>query len=710
MIFRILALPAMAALGLVTTEAEAQEPQPEDFVDYEEVTAVEVAPHGHQAFVQTRRADPGANGNEDSAWLVHMDGSAPPERLELPDGARSVRWHPDGRRLTLVAPTDHGPQVHTGSPNDEPDDFEVLTDASGGVNAYEMAPDGKALVYTRAVAIEPAGTPDAEAGEPTRTPDAEAGGTPDGGDDAADRRGVEVDVESFSIMELMAGGLEQHGRIPRQRAELWLQSGAPEAAQRISGDRSVTGFAFSPDGERLGLTAKKDAPRPYGLPAQGTDLLAYHLDAGQLETLREGRDGVDDSGYEGRVSHSSPIWSPSGGRLGFRVTDHTQRMASVTEFGIHHMDQEESRIVVSADETELHAHGLHWDRSDRILVERTERAHRGLWELSVPDGALEPIRAFEGRHSDFDFSADGDRAAWVQQRVGTPPEVYAGDPFQGQAEPVTRFNEAQAELSLPEAREVGWTSEDGTDVSGWLLEPNGADASDPAPLVVFLAGGPTFVVSDAYRPYPRGTWPMPLTLLAHRGYAVLVVHYRGTGSFGPDFRHVAVGEEDVADIHTGIAEVGHRPEIDGERLGILGHSHGAWIGPLAAGGGPAFQAASFAEGTANFLGNYSAMPGFLNVGLHEEALGASPWEDLDAYLELSPDLQAPLIERTPTLLEAGEEAAALQAHMLGKAFWRHDTPHQVVIYPETGHNIREPQVMVESMERTLEWFESWLPR
>lgn len=691
------ALVAASALGLNSQDAAAQDPRPEDFVDYEDVAHVAMAPDGEKVLVVTRRADPEANAVVETVWLVAVDGGDPPRALDLPKGTRDLTWHPDGRRLALVAPHDGVPQVKLGRPGDGPGGFEAVTDAPQGVRGYEFGPDGATLAFTQAVTLP--------------APHDSGGTGPQGrGEVTPERRGVEVDVESFSILDLMANRLPQRGEAPWRRTELWVQAGSSGTAERISGERSVTGFALSPDGERVGMTAKKGARRPHGLPAQGADLLVHERSTGETRTLRQGQDGEGGSGYEDRLSHSGPVWSPSGRRLGFRVTDHTDRMASVAGFGIHDLDRESSRIVVRAEDTELHAHALHWDREHRILVERTARADRGLWALSVEDGALEPIRASQGSHTTFSFADDVHTAAWVQESVGTPPEVHAGDPFEGAMGPVTAFNESQARLTLPEAEEVQWSSEDGTNVSGWLLEPSGAEPSDPAPLVVFLAGGPTFVVTDAYRPYPRGIWPMPLTLLAHRGYAVLVVHYRGTSSFGADFQRVAVGTEDVADIHTGIEAVGARPDIDAERLGIIGHSHGAWIGPLAAGEGPGFQAASFAEGTANFLGTYSAMPGFLNVELHEAMLGASPWEDLETYLDLSPDLQTRFVENTPTLVEAGEKAAALHAHMLGKAFWRHGTPHQVVIYPETGHNIAEPEVMVESMNRNLEWFGEWLPR
>ena len=657
--------------------------QPEHFIDYSEIRSVYLSPDGERIIASTRRADPVSNETIGRYWLIDSHGDQSPRELELPEGARSLAWHPDGERLALLAPADNGNQVHLGRPGSQ--EFEAITEVSGGIRAFELGPEGRMLAFTTTHS-----TPADHSGE------------------RSERRGVNIDMAHFGMIHLLSGRLEQQAAGER-KTQLHLMRLDDGEARTIAEDHSVTGFAFSPDGNRLALSAIEGPQRAGGRPHQGADLLVHDRENQSLETLAEGQGGKDDSMFRGRVSHRSPFWSPSGDRLGYIRTDHSRGLAAVSALGIHDFDTGDARLVTDATETELGASGIAWHQDDRILIERTNRARRGLYSLALDDGSLDPVRASLETFESFSFSDSGERAAWVEQATSRPPEIFFGDPIEDTARQLTEFNSEHAARPLNEIEQVSWRSEDGQEVFGWLLQPSQASAEDPAPLVTMLAGGPSFVIANRYRLYPRPVWPYPLQVMVDRGYAVLIVHYRGTSSFGPDFRMFSPGENDVADVHAGVRSVGQRDRIDADRLGIMGHSHGAWLGPMAADGGPEFRAASFAEGLGNFLSVYLALDGQRNIDLHEPGLGGTPWENPQRYLDVSPAFQSQLIENTPTLIEAGEQASSFEAMQLAKAFWRHDTPHELVIYPDTGHNIREPEVMLESMQRNLEWFETWLP-
>lgn len=42
------------------------------------------------------------------------------------------------------------------------------------------------------------------------------------------------------------------------------------------------------------------------------------------------------------------------------------------------------------------------------------------------------------------------------------------------------------------------------------------------------------------------------------------------------------------------------------------------------------------------------------------------------------------------------------------AIWRNDIPYELVIDPDTGHNIDRPRQRLESANRNLDWFNFWL--
>ena len=100
----------------------------------------------------------------------------------------------------------------------------------------------------------------------------------------------------------------------------------------------------------------------------------------------------------------------------------------------------------------------------------------------------------------------------------------------------------------------------------------------------------------------------------------------------------------------------------------------------------------------------------LNLITHEKEMSSTnPYQSTERYLELSPVFREKFTKTMPTLFEYGQHNLAIQGLEVGKAFWRHDTPYKLIIYPDTGHNLFKPSKKLESMQRNLGWFQEWLP-
>jgi dipeptidyl aminopeptidase/acylaminoacyl peptidase len=218
-------------------------------------------------------------------------------------------------------------------------------------------------------------------------------------------------------------------------------------------------------------------------------------------------------------------------------------------------------------------------------------------------------------------------------------------------------------------------------------------------------GGPSFPYPDDFAPY-FDYWPYPLGVLAQEGISVFMPNYRGTQTFG---RKVAStrGYIAVDDIVIGVKTLIARGVADPSRLGIAGHSHGAWLGPLAMARSKLFQAASFAEGVANSVVMYELMSGDANREIHDRIIGASLYDAPQLYLDESPDLEFRGLH-TAALFEGGSRAAAIYMLGFAKSAKRAGMPTEFLVYPHTGHNITDPALQRESAERNLGWFRFWL--
>jgi dienelactone hydrolase len=148
------------------------------------------------------------------------------------------------------------------------------------------------------------------------------------------------------------------------------------------------------------------------------------------------------------------------------------------------------------------------------------------------------------------------------------------------------------------AEDVVVTTPAGLHLAGTLTIPR-ARSNGKAPAIITITGsGPEDRDEQSgailgYRPFRELA-----DTLGRRGIAVLRLDDRGVG--GSDLGPMTVTSADFADdIRAGIAYLRSRPEIDGSRVGIVGHSEGGIIAPMVATTDPAVRAIVLMAGTAS---------------------------------------------------------------------------------------------------------------
>jgi len=206
-----------------------------------------------------------------------------------------------------------------------------------------------------------------------------------------------------------------------------------------------------------------------------------------------------------------------------------------------------------------------------------------LQDITVDDGAvsftLQPPRAPKLTRAVFSGVRSGDSAEGSLKQSGqefplTMKRLSEGEEPVGVARPQTP--EPPFEYGV---EEVSYTSGDIT-VAGTLTTPTG-DGPFPAALLITGSGAQDRDETlFAHKPFA-----VIADRLTRDGVAVLRVDDRGVGGTGGALMD-ATSEVLVGDVNAGVAWLRAREDIDGARVGLIGHSEGGMLGPMAAADDP----------------------------------------------------------------------------------------------------------------------------
>lgn len=331
-----------------------------------------------------------------------------------------------------------------------------------------------------------------------------------------------------------------------------------------------------------------------------------------------------------------------------------------------------------------------------VAIDPAARTQRTLWTA--------PVSASGSRDGRFVFSADGAIAASVHEDFGRASRIVAGRLPTLAA--ITHDNDGFAPQVA--ARSISWTN-DQFNVQGWLLSPLKVQPGKKYPMVVVVHGGPAAAATPRFVSQGDEANPM-LRDLTSKGYFVFMPNPRGSFGQGTAFGSANkrdFGGGDWRDILAGVDAVEKVAPVDGQRLGLMGHSYGGFMTMWGVTHSQRFKAAVAGAGIANWISYYG------QNGIDQWMIpffGASAYDDPAIYRAASP-IESIKAARTPTLVYVGErdvECPPAQSTEFWHGLKAMGTPTSLVIYDGEGHAIRKPEHQRDQRARTLAWFDRYL--
>ncbi len=142
-------------------------------------------------------------------------------------------------------------------------------------------------------------------------------------------------------------------------------------------------------------------------------------------------------------------------------------------------------------------------------------------------------------------------------------------------------NDFLKEYNPPAQEFVTFTTSDGIELNAAIIKPVGYEAGKKYPVLVYNYSGPgSNVVQNSWGSV-NYMWH---ALLAQKGYVVFMVDNRGTGKRGKAFKELVyerLGDYEVGDIVEGVEYLIKQGIADSNRIGIWGWSYGGYVAALA---------------------------------------------------------------------------------------------------------------------------------
>jgi dipeptidyl aminopeptidase/acylaminoacyl peptidase len=673
-----------------------------DFVALPRVTALRLAPDGTwlAAAVQTLSAD--KKKYLTSIWRIDAQGGPARRLTRSAEGEGSPRFLPDGSLLFTSKRPD--PAAQKAPAADSADvaalwllpaaggEARVVAALPGGVTAAEVARDAGGIVVGAPV-LPGAGNGDSAADDARlRQERKDAGITAILHESAPVRfwdhdlgpdqpRLFAVNPDQVLQTEIGWAGGDKEPALADDSAV----DGAVEGAERAAAPARLRDLTPEPgralDGEAFELTP------------DGSSVITgwWQWDPGEAHCELV---AIDVASGKRRVLLSAPEYdfeaprvSPDGRYIACLRERHATASAPI----------DLTAVLIDADAADASGPGRDllagWDRwpaelawahdSSALYVTADDGGRCPVFRVDAATGEVTRVTADDGAYTELNPGPDGRYLYALRAAVDSPPTPVRIDLTTG-GEPAA-LDCPGTPVTLPgRLEEVTATADDGHPVRAWLVLPSTAAAERPAPLLLWVHGGPM-------SSWNTWSWRWNPWLAAARGYAVLLPDPALSTGYGLGYiarAHRAWGARPYADIMAVTDATLARPDVDAERVAMMGGSYGGYMANWIAGHTDRFKAIVSHAG----LWALDQMFGTTDHPMFWRPQFGDPLTEPEMYEKNSPHRHVAQI-RTPMLVIHGNKDYRVpvgEALRLWSDLYWHGAEAKFLYFPDENHWILSP--------------------
>ncbi|MEP7363970.1 MAG: S9 family peptidase [Acidobacteriota bacterium] len=400
----------------------------------------------------------------------------------------------------------------------------------------------------------------------------------------------------------------------------------------------------------------------------------------------------------------NPHWSPDGKTIVYQgckrgLTDLETTMEDTHVWAMN-ADGTNRRELKTPDNRQSEA--LFSPEGGSVFFTVRERGSTNLYRAPLSGGTAESTIRMPGTIGAFSIGRNG-QIAYAYSGPGDTAQLYLG------SQQLTNLNAALLrEREIAPVESFTFISNDNKwEVEAFLTKPTVMTEKSKHPMIVVIHGGPHGMQGPAFN--------FRNQVYASKGWATLMVNYRGSIGYGQAFSDGVFGDQngnEGQDVLYGISAAMRRNLwIDRDRIGVEGVSYGGQLSAWLITQTNLFKSSIPTAAIINLVSyNYTT---YYNQ-YEQMTFGIFPHQGnlMDTLWQRSA-LKYVANAHTPTLLVHGEndnDVPISEAEQFYIALKDVGTETVFVRYPREGHGLREVKHIIDWTDRSIRWHESHFPK
>lgn len=470
-----------------------------------------------------------------------------------------------------------------------------------------------------------------------------------------------------------------------------------------SGDDFYMQPAWHPDGSRIAWISWNHPNMPW----DGSSLHLGRLSASQrgLPTLADSRVIAGDK----RTAILQPEFSSDGRHLAYSSDQSGWwqiYLVDLTNNSTRPLTSGEAEHGAPAWVQEMRTYQFSPDGKSLFYL-RNQAGMTTLWQVSLAGGESSQIQLSEEYTwlEQIAIAPGGKRIALIASESRTPTRLIVCS-VSGEVEVRRRTRSEEISLeSYSQPQGITWAIPEGKVVHGLYYPPcNPAfEGRGLPPLMVLVHSGPTSQRSFGFDPQAQ--------FFTSRGYAALLVNYRGSSGYGRAYQDSLRGNwgvVDVADVVSGARHLIQSNRVDQSRVVIMGSSAAGLTVLKAMQEHPGFFRAGIdLYGITDLLALSSKTHKF-ERHYNDALIGTLP-EAAAVYKERSPLYHAEKLRDPLAIFQGADDEVVLpsQSADLVAALSRHGVPHIYHVYAGEGHGFRKSETIAHLYQAIDEFLQKF---